>query len=153
MFTGYFNWNLVAIFTTNLILKLVCAAPTPPSAVMFLPTVPVGGTMGLQTDFLFSSSFFSFSTPPTFGYKDNLCGQCGGGYCTVLSCRLWVLRWVCNLVFYISLSDINFNLKPLHHGIFGTFLICRTVLQLSQIPWSLGWSWFPPRQGAGLRKV
>ena len=43
--------------------------------------------MGLQTDFFSSSSSFS---PPTFGCKDNLCGQCGmvgrggaGGYCTV----------------------------------------------------------------------
>ena len=30
--------------------------------------------MDLQMDFFFSS----FSTPPTFGCKDDLCGQCGG---------------------------------------------------------------------------
>ena len=35
---------------------------------LFLPTVPRGGTMGLQMDFLF---FYSF-TPPTFGCKDDL---------------------------------------------------------------------------------
>ena len=51
----------------------------------FLPTVPKGGTVGLQMDFFFSSFSFSFSsfTPPTFGCKDDL------SVCTVLYCVLY----------------------------------------------------------------
>ena len=48
------------------------------SNVHVLPTVLGGGTVGLQMDFL---SFFSFfSTPLTFGSKDDLCGQLWVGW-------------------------------------------------------------------------
>ena len=66
---------------------------------MFLPTVPGGGTVGLQMDFFSSSSF----TPPEWGTANTTC-PCGEGeggihptpttvlctvlYCTVLYCTV-----------------------------------------------------------------
>ena len=72
--------------------------PSLPS-VTFLPTVPRGGTVGLQMDFFFSFSFISFSTPPILGV---------GWDCTVLYCVLYctVLYWIvlyCTVLYCIVL--------------------------------------------------
>ena len=67
-------------------------------SVSFLPTVPGGGTMGLQMDFFCSSySSSSSSTPPTWGTAKTTC-PCGEGgihptpttvlYCIVLYCTV-----------------------------------------------------------------
>ena len=92
----------------------------------FLPMVPRGGTIGLQMDFFFSSSF----KPPTFGCKDDLCGQCGmmgwgvgcmcggGGYCTVDrgSCAEYALLFfsnsflnTTNFLFLLGTENANFQ--------------------------------------------
>ena len=60
---------------------LVCAAA--PSFVMFLPMCPCG-SVGVQMDFL-------FSTPPTFGCKDDLSVWDGGGGGGMGRGGMWVL--------------------------------------------------------------
>ena len=72
----------VSIFFKPSLIQCYEALLSDPTQV-FLPTVPGGGTVGLQMDFFILSFSSSSFTLPTFGCKDNLCGQCGRGGVTV----------------------------------------------------------------------
>ena len=100
--------------------------------VTFLLMVPGGGIVSL---FPSSPPPVSFSTPLTFGYKDNLCGQCGGvcgvcmwggGYCTVDhgSCTEYALMFT--LLFIGSCSSFLFP-KPLTDPFNCVTRLCDTT--------------------------
>ena len=73
---------------------------------LFLPMVPGGGTVGLQMDFFFSFSFFSFSHPTNFGGWVGLyCVlYCTVLYCIVLYCTvLYCIVLYCTVLYCIVL--------------------------------------------------